>query len=214
MKHNNQQSDNVIFGVLFVLILIVIAVLIYILMGGKLPQRSVGKTTAVQSPELIQSDNNTISATNPDGSFNDGLHNPTSTTKRTLDEFGAGIASIEHFTYDINNDGNADRITKTLNETGTDHFYYEYKIELNENGKYVDITPDGFRTTEGADCALQKLQFSFTPEFRVVKISRPWQETWTTPTMAEKTTYSLINNKLQLVSTQPQKVICDVVGLF
>jgi hypothetical protein len=139
--------------------------------------------------------------------FEDGLGNPASKTEYPLDETGAGIAVSEVF-Y-----AGADRrikITRERFESGTAHGYYEYKLEL--DGR--DITPDGFRTIEGADCSLQKLKFLFIPEFSVVKISRPWEESWITPTMAVKTVYRLAGGNLKAVSTSQLKETCDVSGLF
>lgn len=146
--------------------------------------------------------------------FDDGLRNPDSTTSEPLDEFDAGIASREVFNIDINKDGKKDRITRTRVETGTDHFYFEYKIELNSNNRLVDITPKNFRTVEGADCALQKFRFSFAPEFQIVKISRPWQDSWVTPTTADRTVYTLSSEMLRASQPRPVSRVCNVSDLF
>ena len=158
----NQQSGNILFNILLIIMFAIIAVLIYILAGGPVPK--IIRSGGVQSPNIQMPIN-----TNNTGEFSDGLINPDSAEKYQLDEYGAGISERDIFNRDINGDGRMDRITRTRNENGTSHFYYQYKIELNENGKFVDITPDGFRTTEGAECALQKLQFVFNPDFQVIK---------------------------------------------
>jgi hypothetical protein len=142
--------------------------------------------------------------------FTDGLNNPSSVTEYTLDEMGAGIASREVF--NARKDGM--RITRTRYENGTDHFYFQYKIELNTANGFRDITPIDFRTVEGAECALQKFQFVFVPEFQVIKISRPWQNTWTTPTMAMRTVYKLENNELKATASRQLHRVCNVSELF
>ncbi|MBO5740325.1 MAG: hypothetical protein J6R52_04670 [Alphaproteobacteria bacterium] len=146
--------------------------------------------------------------------FTDGLIQAISIKKHEPDETGAGVTSTEIFAVDINNDGSLDRITKTHHESGTAHFWDEYKIELNQKGKYRNITPNGFRTTVGAECALQKLQFVFKPKFYVVKISRSWRDSWDTPSMATRTIYTIQNNKL--IAGQPEQLesVCDVTELF
>lgn len=146
--------------------------------------------------------------------FHDGLRMPNSVTEYELDDFGAGTASREIFNRDINGDGRNDRITRTLVENGTSHFYYDYKIEINQNGAMVDVTPPELRTIEGADCALQKIKFVFRPDFRIIKISRPWQDTWATPTMATETVYTIVGNRIGIATERPLKIICDVEELF
>lgn len=146
--------------------------------------------------------------------FTDGLKQPFSEQNQEPDETGAGVTNIKIFKADINNDGLSDRITKTHHESGTAHFWDEYKIELNQNGKFRNITPNGFRTTVGAECALQQLQFVFTPQFHVIKISRPWRDSWDTPSMATRTIYTIKDNKM--VAGQPEQLepVCDVTELF
>lgn len=149
------------------------------------------------------------------GSFSDGLNNPDSVTKYDLDEFDIGVSEKSIYYVDINNDGAKDRITKIFNETGNAHSYYTYKIELKNGDKYIDITPKNFRTTNGASCDLQQIQFSFAPKFKVTVISRELGETWPMPTMAYRQEYTL-NKSGKLESTQRQKIrpICDVKELF
>lgn len=209
MQIKKQESGSITFSILMILMLLVIAFLVYILMGGELPKKT--KTIGVTSPsQNLYEDKSDISG----GEFSDGLINPSFSEKYSLDEFGVGIASKEIFDYDINDDGKNDRITKTKHENGTDHFWYEYKIEVNQNGNFIDVTPSGFRTTEGADCALQKLKFIFKPDFRVIKISRKWEESWVKPTMAKKTTYAFSGKNLQEIESENLKEICDVSELF
>ncbi len=205
------QSGNIALNILLIVMFIIIAGLIYILAGGEIPKFS-QKPSGVASPNMPAQQ---VKSTQSNDSFSDGLINPSFSEKYELDDFGEGISEKEIFDVDINRDGKQDRITRTRNENGTSHFYYQYKIELNQNGTFVDITPDGFRTTEGAECALQKLQFKFTPDFQVIKISRDWETSWDTPTMAKKTTYTF--NKGQLIpieSNKSMKVICNVEDLF
>ncbi len=146
--------------------------------------------------------------------FDDGLRNPISQEEFPLDEYGEGVANIDVFRPDINGDGRADIITRTRNENGTAHFYYDYLVQLNTDNGLIDITPDGFRTTEGAECALQKLRFIFIPSFQIIKIGREWQETWTTPTIAKKTIYKIDGNAMKISSVEQMKKICNVSELF
>jgi len=137
--------------------------------------------------------------------FDDGLTNAVEKVEGDLDDLGRGIASTEVFRYA----GNI-KITRTRFETGTAHGYYEYKVELNG----ADITPKDFSTEEGADCVLQRLKFYSVPQFHVVKISRPWKDTWITPTMATKTIYRLSGDGLKAGEPENLEVVCDVSDLF
>lgn len=210
MKITNERG-NIALNILLIIMLVIIAVLIYILAGGQLPKFT--KTGGVNSP-VAPTPDTTQMFSQSGGSFSDGLVNPDFSEQYQLDEFGAGISERDIFDRDIDGDGHRDRITRTRNENGTAHFYYEYKIELNKNGDFIDITPDGFRTTEGAECALTKLQFGFQPEFRVIKISRDWQDSWDTPTMATRTIYTFENHKIVPIESKPLKSVCNVVDLF
>ena len=206
----NQESGNITFNILLIIMFIIIAVLIYILAGGKIPKFT-KNNTGVQSPEMpiVQP-----SVMQQSACFSDGLTKPDFSEQYPLNEFGEGVSERDIFDVDVNGDGQRDRITRTRNDNGTSHFYYQYKIELNKNGNFVDITPDGFRTTEGSECALQKLQFKQTPEFSITKISRKWQDSWDTPTMAEKTVYKLDGDKLVASNPIPMKIVCNVEDLF
>ena len=146
--------------------------------------------------------------------FSDGLTNPDSVTKYQLDEYDVGIAEKSIYYVDINKDNKPDRITKTFYETGNAHSYYEYKIELKQNGKFVDITPDNFRTINGADCDLQQIQFIFKPQFRIVLISRNMGETWLDAMPAQKQVFQISDDKLQITETKTLRKICDVKELF
>ena len=119
--------------------------------------------------------------------FTDGLDNPTSVRNFQPDEFGAGVVEVATFSYDIDGDGRPDKISRARRETGTAHFQYIYKVELNDGEKLINITPKDFFTVEGAECAHQKIQFSFKPDFSITKISRPMGEDWDTPTPSTKT---------------------------
>jgi len=215
---NNEQRGGITLNIILILLLVVIAVLIYLLAGDGTPRygRTIG-TDAVPSAMPRYSDNRgtpqpTIASATAE--FNDGLGRPGTVTEYPLDEYGAGLASVEVFHHDINNDGRPDRITRRREENGTDHFTYEYTIELNNGDEYVDITPEDFKTIEASECALQKLQFTFTPAFRVIKISRPWQDTWLTPTMATRDTYSVIKNQIHHIDHSDLTTVCDVAELF
>lgn len=146
--------------------------------------------------------------------FDDGLIASDTIKFFELDQYGAGIEFMEEFNTDINGDGVADHITKTHHATGDAHSSDHYKIQINQNGKLVDITPDGMHTIEGADCALQKFQFILEPKFQVIKISRPMGETMITPTNATRTIYEIRNNQLVPVLTQRLGPVCDVEQLF
>lgn len=146
--------------------------------------------------------------------FSDGLGEANAITRWAADETGAGIVKSETFNTDINGDKVPDRITKIRHESGTAHFWDEYKIELNQDGRYRDITPKGLRTTVGAECALQQIQFQYKPNFKIIKISRPWRDSWTGPSMATRTIYTLENNKLVPDAGENLGTVCDVSELF
>lgn len=152
----------------------------------------------------------------PANRFDDGLRHADTTRRFQLDDMGEGLFTSEIFNVDINSDGRPDRITRNRYENGTDHFYYDYIIELNTPNGYQNITPDQFRTIEGSECALRKIQFIFSPEFHIKVISRPWQESWTTPTMATLTAYGFTNNgsQLDILTQRATQRICDVSELF
>ena len=146
--------------------------------------------------------------------FTDGLENPVSVRNFAPDEFGAGVVEVATFSYDIDGDGRPDKISRARRETGTAHFQYIYKVELNNGEKLINITPKDFFTVEGAECAHQKIQFSFKPDFSITKISRPMGEDWNTPTQSTKTVYTLWNNNLHIAETSEYKTVCDVAELF
>ena len=146
--------------------------------------------------------------------FSDGLTKPDSVTKYETDEYGMGIAEKSVYYIDINGDGLLDRITRTLFDTGNAHSYYEYKIELNRDKKYVDITPHDLRTTNGADCDLQQIQFSFKPQFKITMIYREMGDTWNQPTMAHKKTFTYSDNKIKEINDKEMRPVCDVKDLF
>ncbi len=146
--------------------------------------------------------------------FSDGLRNPVSVHKFEPNEFGEGVVEVATFSYDIDGDGRPDRISRARKENGTAHFQYIYKVELNDGQKMLNITPKDLVTVEGVECAHQKIQFSFRPDFSIIKISRPMGEDWDTPTQSTKTVYSLWNNKLHVATTSEYKTACDVSELF
>lgn len=212
--NNNSQRGGITFYATMAILLTAIGVLAYMLVARHNASKS-DATTNIVSPIMSEDDPSVANDDEyGDGEFDDGLGRANSVTNGTLDEFGAGIAETSVFDHDINNDGRRDRITRTRIENGTAHFHYEYKIELNTPNGYVDITPDGFRTTEGATCALQKLRFYFKPDFHVEKISRPWQETWITPTMASRTNYTIKKDAFYASAPQQLRSVCNVSDLF
>lgn len=146
--------------------------------------------------------------------FTDGLENPESVHTFEPNEFGEGVVEVATFSYDLDQDGRPDKISRARRETGTAHFQYIYKVELNDGQKMVNITPKDLFTVEGAECAHQKIQFSFKPDFSITKISRPMGEDWNTPTQSTKTVYALWNNGLRVVTTSEYKTACDVAELF
>ena len=151
---------------------------------------------------------------NTSSGFSDGLTNPDSVTKYPLDEYNVGIAEKSIYFVDINNDKKNDRITKTFVETGNAHSYYEYKIELKQNGEFVDITPENFRTVNGADCDLQQIQFVFKPQFKVILISRDMGENWIEPKRATRQIFKLNQDKIELSNVKMLQPVCDVKELF
>lgn len=147
-------------------------------------------------------------------SFSDGLKNPNSVSTYTLADDEIGITEKSIYLVDINNDKKMDRITKSFFDNANAHSYYEYKIELNKNGKYVDITPNNLRTVNGADCDLQQVKFVFKPTFKIILIHRDMGETWVDATMAKRRVYSLNNDKLTASADKDLRVVCDVKELF
>lgn len=204
------QRGGITTNVLLILIFASACALFFMKFRGDF--KNSGTTTTMDSPTISQRVQ--AKKTAPVGEFTDGLGTPDTITHGTLDEFGAGIESIAEFNRDINNDGQSDRITRTHVATGNAHDYDEYAIELNNNGAMHNITPKGFRTTHGADCALRLIQFHFAPTFGVTIISRPFVDTWDTPSMATKTEYYLENNKLVNSPATKLSNICDVRDLF
>ena len=165
----------------------------------------------VKQKNITQND---IFLTNDESEFSDGLTNPVSTISYDLGEDDIGITEKSIYLIDINNDKALDRITKFFFENGNAHSYYEYKIELNKNGNYVDITPENFRTVNGADCDLQQIKFVFKPKFKVIMIYREMGETWINPTMAYRQVLFMSGDKIQKSESKKLREICDVKELF
>lgn len=202
------QNGNIVTNITLSILVVAIGGLLYTLWKRQ-PENSV-VNNIIENHETHQHDHKKLNAS----VFSDGLNKPESQFTQEPDETGAGIVNTAIFNIDINGDKLSDKITRIRHESGTAHFWDEYKIEINQNGKYKNITPNGFRTTIGAECALQQLQFKFKPYFHVVKISRQWKGTWDSPSMATRTIYTLDDNKF--VSAPPQQlgVVCDVTELF
>ncbi len=190
--------------------LVIFIILFMILKPNKGPQKPI--TTTIEIHDTVEQ--NTTENTVGGSAFSDGLENPESVKRFEPDEFGAGVVEISEYNIDINNDGKPDRITRTRENSESAHFTYIYKVELNVNGELVDITPKGFQTIEGLECALQKLKFSFNPDFSVTVISRPLGQTWDTPTTSTRIVYTLWGNRMYAASKKTGKTICDVSELF
>lgn len=209
IKMSDEQKGSINFTTIIMLLIIAVMGVMGVTMLDKEQDDNVVNKVAA-SPKI----STTAKENYKPSIFSDGLRNVAQSTSFNLDETGAGIAKSDMFLVDINQDGYTDKITKTRNETGTAHFWEEYKIEINKNGNWYDITPSGFRTTEGTECALQKIQFVFEPKFKVIKISRPWKDSWNTPSEATKTIYEMKDGKLTQTKTEKMGVICDVSQLF
>lgn len=206
MKNNfENNSGNLSLTIVLILLLIVAGFLAYLLV--KQPKEK----TPIQVAEQVLPTQDFVKTY---AMFSDGLGMPDSKTEYPLNDLGEGTASIEIFNRDLNNDGVIDRISRIRQETGNAHSYYEYKIELRDKGAWRDITPDDFRTIEGADCSLQKLQFSFNPVLKVKKIARKFEESWNKPTVASGTIYQLQNNSLISTGKVSLDTVCDVKELF
>ncbi len=210
------ERRNTMTTVFLVAILILIAIIIYLMSVGAGNKNTSVTARGVMSPDAITdvTDSDNISSVSDVDAPNDGLGAPTRIQNGQLDDVGAGIANVATFERDINNDGKKDRITRTRVETGTAHGYDEYKIEINQNGKFVDITPGELRTVSGAECILQAVRFDFKSGFQLTKISRPVGDTWITPTVAVKTTYAIDNNKMRAIKSDSTRPVCDVTQLF
>lgn len=204
----NTQRSNIFIKIFGLIIMVVIVILVYMLASK--PKKTDVSAFGTGSPQI--SETNTKIKTS--GVFSDGLSSPISSETQMPDETGAGTVQQDVYSVDINRDGVLDRIVRTRKENGTAHFSYEYKVNINKNGAWYNITPNGFYTTEGAECALQKLQFIFKPEFSVVKISRPWSDSWGTPTVATKSVFKIKNDKMVLESSQKLQSVCNVSDLF
>ncbi len=200
----NQRYKNVI--TLSVMVLLTAVVLLFYFFTKNYDKHTNNKNvTDTHISQYVQPQEINLSG------FDDGLGHPTDRVIKTIKN---QTHTIDTFNHDINGDGTIDKITRTHIDEETAHFYDEYKIELNINGEFHNITPDDFRTINGADCALQLLHFTFSPKFHIKKISRPWHDTWTTPTLATKTEFAIYKNKLQITTNQPLTNICDVAELF
>ncbi len=200
---NKRGGISLTWGI--VLILIIVGVMIYTLVPTRNPS-NIETARGTQTPSVSQHTSGDM--------FSDGLHNPHQVAHGTLDETGNGISEQEIFYTDVNQDNFTDKIIRTHYENGTGHAWDEYNIQIVQNGQYVDITPSDFRTVNGADCALQKIQFVFHPDFQIIKISRPWVDSWNTPSMATRTLYEIKNDRLVLKKSETLRTVCDVTELF
>lgn len=186
---------------LLVIILCLLGVVLYNIYSTKTDEKSV----PVFSDEIISYYHR----------FSDGLYNPDTVTNYDIDDFDIGVSQRDVYYIDINNDNIPDRITKTFFDTADAHSYYEYKIELNNGKKYVNITPKNFRTVNGATCDFKQIQFIFKPEFKIKVISREMGDTWDTPTVAYEQDF-ILSSKNKIIASKKIKrqPICDVKKLF
>lgn len=198
------KKSNSIILFLSVLVFLGIGFVVY----QKYFQSSASPETTISTNSI--DDNITIKS---DG-FSDGLPKPDSVVNYPLDEFGTGVAQKQIYRIDINNDGQTDKITKTFVETGNAHSYYEYKIELRHGNEYIDVTPNNLKTTNGAECDLQQIQFSLKPQFSAKIIYRELGNYWNQPTVAKQKKLTLIGNKIQESEIKTLKSVCDVKVLF
>ena len=126
----------------------------------------------------------------------------------TGDGYPYGVSHKDTFFIDINNDGKKDKIIRGRFSTWSAHGYTFYEI-YSSNGKQ----DAKFRTLEAAECFLEAYKFQFDP-FVLTKASRPWKETWITPTHAKIEKFQIINDKLEKISEKSVGKICDVRELL
>ena len=214
MKQRITESGSIAFNVIMATLLVAICVLSYMLITGR-GGRNTTRTIGLDAP-AANSQHTTAPATETVDTedFNDGLGRPNATTTYPLDEFGAGVGMRAVFFADINRDGTPDRITRTEINSGTAHASTRYTIEIATDNGYTDITPQGFDTAEGADCALRKIRITLAPRFQVVRISRPMGATWDAPTTPVKEVFSLSNNQIVRTGAVELPATCDVAELF
>ncbi len=208
-------KSNISRTILSIILVLVIGGLVYILATRNAYQSrdlNVGVVSPISPSQIAPAPRGDVDY--DFDSFNDGLTRPSTETVNAPDEYGVGITSVRTYSRDLNNDGRADRITRTHIENGTSHFTNEYKIELASDNGWIDITPPNFMTLEGAECALQKLRFYFDPVFTVEIIGRKMGENFITPTMAYRSVYKMTDNQLILVRHTPLTEVCDVSSLF
>jgi hypothetical protein len=119
-----------------------------------------------------------------------------------------GVSHLATYFIDINNDSKKDKIIRGYFSVISAHGYAFYELYLNNGEKIAE-----FRTVEGADCFLEAYKFQFNP-FVLTKASRPWSETWATPTPTKIEKYKIIDDKLEKVSEKSGPEICDVRELL
>lgn len=225
---NHDECGSIALAVITTLLLVAVGVLVYILITEN-SEKSARGTSDAEITETVAAPRNQfvqpgevvppIETQNPPSAddtdaFDDGLGTPERTIPADLDEFGAGLGETKIYYIDINNDRKPDRIIRTRIDPGNAHYYDEYEIALNTGTGFDDITPDGFYTVHGADCALQRIRFTFRPKFRAIKISRPIGDTYITPTPAVYETYELVNDEIIRVGARQMPAVCDVTKLF
>ena len=202
------QRGSASLNILLVILVLIAGGIVYVLSMGR--KGDTGRHIGIDSPMRI-TEEVVNTAGGAGAGFDDGLpRRAAAVTEYELDEFGAGIAREEVFWIDINDDGLKDKITRTRIESGTDHYSDEYKIELRRGDEYIDVTPPELYTVEGAECSLQKIKFVIRPSFQIIKVARPWQDSWTTPSQAHKTVYSYPGNTWRIVESLPLGSVCDV----
>ena len=198
------KYKNAFVWIISIIAFIVLAVLLFSIYSKNAQTQKTIQPTPIFHDDIVKHS----------GAFSDGLNNPDSITTYELDDFPDGLSQKQVFYIDVNGDGKNDKITKSFYETGNAHSYYEYKIEIKDGDKYVNITPQNLKTVNGANCDLQQIQFAFKPRFQINMIYREMGDTWNEPTMAYKKTFTIKDGKM--ISNSPQKMysVCDVKQLF
>ena len=85
---------------------------------------------------------------------------------------------------------------------------------MRHGNEYIDVTPNNLKTTNGAECDLQQIQFSLKPQFSAKIIYRELGNYWNQPTVAKQKKLTLIGNKIQESEIKTLKSVCDVKVLF
>lgn len=159
--------------------------------------------------------------------FDDGLYKPWKVENGVLDQFGEGVISREIYKGVFGMQKIPYTIEKANIATNGRENFAEYKVVIHKksgenNATFsdhqkqviLDVTPQDLNTINGADCSLKRIKFGFDPSLTITVISRPFIDTWITPSMATMKRYTLKDNKMELIESKEIGVICDVTELF